>query len=211
MDPPAAWGQFGADAVDLLLRLPGEADTYGQQALLHRACRMPPRVPPPLGTLVRPLRLLTLTPQAVPFYVSAWTRLGNALQAQLEEQMPDAGIATFTRDPRGGELEEALPRVQEQRPPFLLADFPREGRQQQWGASLTELGYAHHSFEFVTTWYGDRTARARVGTMSALAQTGWQLLESTPPEPLLKRAPQVKQLPLLHYTAVPADCWLPSE
>lgn len=47
--------------------------------------------------------------------------------------------------------------------------------------------------------------------MSALIKEGWQLLEDTVPEPLLGKAAPIKQLPLLHYTAVPEDCWLSSD
>lgn len=138
IDPPAAWGLLVADAVDLLMRLPGGGCGYGQQARLHHACRAPASVPRPLEHSGRPLRLLPLTPPAVPFFVSAWARQGHAVLTQVDDQpRPDAGMVTFTLDPQVDELEEALPQVRSQQPPFLLADFPRNRRRPQWEASLS--------------------------------------------------------------------------
>lgn len=39
--PPVAWGQLVSDAVELLMRLPGEWGGQGQQALIHHARRRP--------------------------------------------------------------------------------------------------------------------------------------------------------------------------
>lgn len=71
-------------------------------------------------------------------------------------------------------------------------------------------GYSSHAFDFVTTLYGDRSARARDGAISVLTTEGWRLGDATPPDPSGERGARSKQLPLLPYTSVAEECWLKS-